>query len=254
MRWRSCVELILYKTYADLKAEAARSYLGVLWWVIEPILFLFAFYVLFVLILERGGPEFVPAFLCAAVVWKWFDSSVKGGSQAIGVHQALLQQVHVPKFVFPTIAVLGSTCRFLPVFSIFCIFLLLFGVSAQASWLALPLLIAVQLLLGLSLALLTGAITPLLPDLKVAIDNGLMLMFFLSGVFFDIDQVQEPVRSYLLLNPMAVLIDEYRSVLLGGHWPEPMRLLWPTALACVLGAAALAILHRLELRYAKVRF
>lgn len=254
MQWRSCLDLILYKTYADLKAEAARSYLGVLWWVIEPILFLFAFYVLFVLILERGGPEFVPAFLCGAVVWKWFDSSVKGGSQAIGVHQALLQQVHVPKFIFPTIAVLGSTCRFLPVFSIFCLFLLAFGIPAQASWLALPLLIAVQLLLGLSLALLTGAITPLLPDLKVAIDNGLMLLFFLSGVFFDINQVQEPVRSYLLLNPMAVLIDEYRSVLLGGHWPEPLRLLGPALLACVLGAAALAILHRLELRYAKVRF
>jgi len=97
-------------------------------------------------------------------------------------------------------------------------------------------------------------VTPLLPDLKVAIDNGLMLLFFLSGVFFDINQVQEPVRSYLLLNPMAVLIDEYRNVLLAGSWPQPMRLLGPTVLALVLGLGALAILHRLELRYAKVRF
>jgi lipopolysaccharide transport system permease protein len=254
MPFRNSVELILYKTYADLKAEAARSYLGVLWWVIEPVLFLFAFYVLFVLVLERGGPGFIPAFLCGAVVWKWFDSSVKGGSQAIGAHQALLQQVYVPKFVFPIIAVLGSTTRFLPVFAIFCVFLLFYGLSPQPTWLAAPVLFLVQLLLGLALALMVGAITPLLPDLKVAIDNAMMMLFFLSGVFFNINEVQEPVRSYLLLNPMAVLIDEYRNVMLRGLWPSPWRLLVIVLASLLVAVLALAVLKQLDRRYAKVRF
>lgn len=254
MQLRNSLELILYKTYTDVKAEAARSYLGLLWWLIEPILFLFAFYVLFVLVLQRGGPDFIPAFLCAAVVWKWFDSGVKGGAYSIGAHQALLQQVYVPKYVFPMINVLGSTLRFLPVFAVFCLFLLLSGRPAYLSWLALPLLFVCQLLLVLSLALLAGAVTPFLPDLRVAIDNGLMLLFFLSGVFFDIDQVHEPLRSYLLLNPMAGLIDEYRNLMLHGLWPDYQRLGLILLFSLLVGAAALALLRHLDHRYGKVRF
>lgn len=254
MQWRNSLELIVYKTYTDVKAEAARSYLGLLWWLIEPVLFLSAFYVLFVLVLERGGPDFVPSFLCAAVVWKWFDSAVKGGAYSIGAHQALLQQVYVPKYVFPMISVFGSTLRFLPVFAVFCLFLLITDRPAHLTWLALPLLFACQLLLVLSLALLAGAVTPFLPDLRVAIDNGLLLLFFLSGVFFDIDQVQEPLRSYLLLNPMAGLIDEYRNLMLRGLWPDYQRLGLILLFSLAVGAAALALLRRLDHRYGKVRF
>lgn len=254
MKIRNAIDLILYKTYADLKAEAERSYLGVLWWIIEPVLYLGAFYILFVLVLHRGDPNFVPTFLCGAVIWKWFDSSVKGGGQSISVHRGLLQQVYVPKYVFPMIAVLGSTARFLPVFTIFCLFLLISGIPVQISWLAMPLLFFTQLLLVLSLAMLVSAVTPFLPDLKVVIDNGLMLLFFLSGVFFNINDVQEPVKSYLLLNPMACLIDEYRNIMIRGVWPDIGRLGTVLTASFAFGFAGLALLKRLDHKYGKVRF
>lgn len=254
MRLRNTLELILYKAYADLRAEAARSYLGLLWWIIEPVLYLCAFYVLFVLVLQRGGPDFVPAFLCGAVVWKWFDNGIKGGSHAISGHRGLLQQVYVPKFIFPVIAVLGSTVRFLPVFVIFAIFLLVYGMPAQSTWLAAPLVMFTQLCLVMALAMLVGAITPFLPDLKVAIDNGMMLLFFISGVFFNINEVQEPLKSYLLLNPMAGLIDEYRNVMIRGMWPNTGRLTVILAFSIAMGGLALALLKRMDHKYGKVRF
>ena len=79
MQLRNTLELILYKSYTDIKAEAARSYLGLLWWIIEPVLYLCAFYILFVLVMHRGDKDFVPTFLCGAVVWKWFASGIQGG-------------------------------------------------------------------------------------------------------------------------------------------------------------------------------
>lgn len=251
---RNSFELILYKVYADLKAEAARSYLGLLWWIIEPILYLCAYYVLFVLVMQRGGSDFAPVFLCGAVVWKWFDSGLKGGSHAISAHRGLLQQVYVPKYIFPVISVLGSTARFLPVFAVFVVFLLLYGIPAQTAWLAAPMVMLTQLCLLLSLAMLVGAITPFLPDLKVVIDNGMMLLFFISGVFFNINEVQEPLKSYLLLNPMAGLIDEYRNVMIRGVWPDTGRLaiIWIASVA--LGALALVLLKQMDHKYGKVRF
>lgn len=254
MLLRNSLELVLYKTYADLKAEAARSYLGLLWWIIEPVLYLCAFYVLFVLVLQRGGPDFVPTFLCGAVVWKWFDSGIKGGSHAISAHRGLLQQVYVPKYIFPVINVLGSTARFLPVFAVFAIFLLLYGIHIHATWLAAPMVMLVQLNLVLSLAMLVGAITPFVPDLKVAIDHGMVLLFFISGVFFNINEVHEPLRSYLLLNPMAGLIYEYRNVMIRGIWPDVTRLSIIMLSSLAIGGFALLLLKRMDHRYGKVGF
>lgn len=251
---RHSLELILYKTYADIKGEAARFYFGLLWWVIEPVLFLAAFYVFFVLVMQRGGEDFVPMFLCGQIVWKWFDSGIKGSSGSISVHRGLLQQVYVPKYIFPVIAVLGSVVRFLPVFAIFVAFLLVYGIPAHATWLAAPLVMLTQLCLVLALGLVVGAITPFLPDLRVILDNGLMLLFFISGVFFNINEVHEPVRSYLLLNPMAGLIDEYRNVMIRGVWPSAERLGVVLAASAALGALGLALLKRLDHKYGKVRF
>lgn len=254
MLLRNSLELILYKTYADLKAEAARSYLGLLWWIIEPVLYLCAFYILFILVLQRGGSDFVPTFLCGAVVWKWFDSGLKGGSHAISAHRGLLQQVYVPKYIFPVIAVLGSTARFLPVFVVFAIFLLLYGIPVKATWLAAPLVMLTQFCLVMALAMLVGAITPFLPDLKVAIDNGMMLLFFISGVFFNINEVHEPLKSYLLFNPMAGLINEYRNVMIRGIWPDTGRLAIILFASVVLGVLALMMLKQMDHKYGKVRF
>lgn len=254
MQIRQVLDLIFYKAYTDIKAEAARSYLGLLWWVIEPLIYLGAFYILFVLVMQRGGTDFVPTFLCGAVIWKWFDSGVKGGGHAISAHRGLLQQVYVPKYIFAVIAVLGSSARFLPVFGIFCVFLLLYGVPVQTSWLAAPVLMFVQFLLVLSIALLVSAITPFLPDLRVAIDQGMMLLFFISGVFFNINEVHEPIRSYLLLNPMAALIDEYRNILIRGAWPNTGRLATIGLASLLIGAMGLALLKQLDHKYGKVRF
>lgn len=251
---RHSLELILYKTYADVKGEAERFYLGLLWWIIEPVLFLATFYIFFVLVMQRGGEDFAPMFLCGQLVWKWFDSGIKGGSGAISVHRGLLQQVYVPKYIFPVIAVLGSVVRFLPVFVIFVMFLLVYGIPAHVTWLAIPLVILTQLCLVLALGLLVGAITPFLPDLRIVLDNGLMLLFFISGVFFNINDVHEPVRSYLLLNPMAGLIDEYRNVMIRGIWPSTERLGLILAASLVIGAVGLGLLKQLDHKYGKVRF
>lgn len=254
MRWRNSLELIFYKAYSDVKAEAARSYLGLLWWILEPVLYLGAFYVLFVLVLQRGGPDFVPTFLCGAVVWKWFDSAIRGGANSIKAYQGLLQQVYVQKFVFPVIVVLGSTARFLPVYALLALFLWWYGVPVRVSWLAIPLIMLVEFLLAVAGAMLLSAITPFLPDLKVAIDNGMTLLFFLSGVFFNINEVHEPLRHYLLLNPMAGLINEYRSVMLHGNWPDWGRLATVALISLILGMLAFMLLWKMDRKYGKLRF
>lgn len=254
MRFRNSIEFIFYKVYADIRAEAARSYLGLLWWLIEPVLYLGAFYVLFVMVLQRGGKDYVPTFLCGIVVWKWFASGLQGGSQSITTHRGLLLQVRVPKLVFPVIAVLGSMVRFIPVFLIFTVFILWYGINIKLAWLAAPILILIQFFLVVTTAMLVGSVTPFIPDLKAAINNGLLLLFFMSGIFFNINQVHEPLKSYLFLNPMAVLIDEYRNVMIRGVWPDIHRLTFVLAFSIITATLSFLLLKRLDQKFGKAGF
>jgi lipopolysaccharide transport system permease protein len=249
---RHYLQLVWYKALAELHAEAARAYLGFLWWIVEPLLYMSAFYVVFGLIFQRGGPDFVPFLLCGLVVWKWFGSTIASSSNAIPANAALMQQVYLPKHLFPAIVLIINTIKFALIFGLLLLFLLIYGVVPAVAWLALPALVAIQFLLIAGVAGLVSAIVPFLPDLRLMLDQVLMLLFFLSGIFFDISAVSGRLHIILMMNPMAVLIESYRTVLIEGQWPAalPLALTFAGSLLGIAGAAA--VLKRYDRIYPKV--
>ncbi len=212
---------------ANLQAESNRAYLGILWWFFEPILYLLVFYVIFTFVIPRGGDGFVFFLLCGLVFWKWFASSVIQSSSAITTRYVLMQQVYIPKVVFPSIVIVTSSMKFMIIFLIFLVFLLVAGVKPNFSWLVyLPVLLMIQLLLITSVSWLCAALTPFFPDLRVILENAMMLGLFMSGIFFDIREIDPSYQLYFYLNPMAVLLEAYRDVLLSSLSPSWEKLLW----------------------------
>ena len=62
--------LIIQKAIADLISEARRGYIGILWWIIEPIIYMLVFYIIFVVVFDRGGEDRVAFLLTGLVIWK----------------------------------------------------------------------------------------------------------------------------------------------------------------------------------------
>lgn len=246
------LSLIAYKARADLLAEARRGWLGALWWIVEPVLYMAVFYVVFVLVLRRGGNNAVEFLLTGLVVWKWFGSAVPMCANSIVASRGLIQQVYLPKILFPLMATLVATWKFLLVFVLLLLFLFFSGVHPALQWLGLAPLLFVQYLVILALGSMLAAVLPFLPDLKLLVDNGVMLLFFVSGIFFDITTVPAGVRFYLHWNPMAGLIENYRAVLLKGAWPDWSLLALIAAFSVVGLLASAWVLHRFDRKYAKV--
>lgn len=246
------VELIFYRTYADLKAEAARGYLGVLWWIIEPLIYLGMFYFFFVHIRQVSDDNVVPFLLSGLVAWKWFASTLPACAKSIVSGVNLMRQVYLPKYVFIWVAALTNAFKFLIVFSLLLAFLLLSGSTPTVAWTTLPLLVATQFFFMLAVSGFLAALVPFIPDLNQIITNLLMPLFFLSGVIFDIKKIPEPFQFYLYLNPLAALFADYRGVLIEGKMPE-----WGTMgaiflLSCVVWAATCALMRRFDRVYPKV--
>jgi len=206
--------LIVYKSYAEIRSEASRSYLGFLWWVLEPLLYLGAFYLIFGIIFERGGPDFVEFLLCGLIFWKLFSSAITVSSNSINSSKGVIQQVYVYKLIFPISAVFSVFLKFIPVFILFLIFIVLTGNEINIHWLETFIVMLIQLTWMASLGILSAILVYYINDIKLLIDNGLLMMFFLSGIFFDIADMPEVYQDYLYLNPMAVFIREYRELLL----------------------------------------
>jgi len=243
---------MVQKSIADLISESRRGSLGLLWWIIEPVLYMSVFYLIFVVVFDRGGEDRVSFLLTGLVAWKWFNSSISQCSICIPSHIGLIRQVYIPKYIFPGIILMTTFIKFLVIFSFLIVFLLVAGKNPSAAWFSLPIVIAVQLLTMLALGSFLAAVVPFLPDIKLLIDNGLILLFFLSGVFFDIRLVPEEVRNYFYLNPMTSIIESYRNILLGGIEPNWQNLGWVVIMA--LGCLALGghLLRRFDRTYAKV--
>lgn len=248
------LSLILYKTYADLRSESERTYVGYLWWILEPIASMAVYYLVFSVILRRGGEDYVGFLFAGIVPWRWFQATVMRGASSILSARGLMQQVYLPKLVLPLVTFLADSFKFALVFVLLLVYFVVGGRPPTVVWLALPLVLAVQALLVCALTLATAAVTPFLPDLRVVLQNVLRLWFFLSGVFYDLELFSAEAQRWLRLNPMAVLLESYRHVLLEATWPDLPRLLAIAAGAAITVALATLLLRRLDHVYPKLRF
>jgi lipopolysaccharide transport system permease protein len=245
-------EFLLYGVYTELRTEVAKRLLGFLWWIIEPVMYMAVFYVVFGLALRQGGPDYVPFLLSGMIAWKWFDGSVRQAGSSLSSNAGLIQQIYLPKSLLGLIQILSNTFKFLIVLALFMVFLIIIGKHPTLSWLALPLVILVQLYLVIGIGLMLGAIIPFAQDLKQVVDNLLMLLMFMSGVFFRPESTPESIRWVFDFNPVVQVIQAYRTILLDGQWPDFAGLGYVCVFATPLLVMALLVFRRFERHYPKL--
>lgn len=245
-------ELILYKTYADLRAETERTYLGFLWWVFEPIMYMSVFYVFFGILLEHRADNFVPFLLVGLTSWQWLKSCLSHGSETILGGHGLMQQVYLPKVIFPIILILTDTVKFIFIFCLLLIFLWIYGFDIGMTYLALPLVLLVQLLFTTALTFILAAIVPFLPDLRFVVENVLLAVFFMSGIIIDANAIPAAYRDYYYWNPIVSIVESYRHILMNNTWPSWFAL-FGIGLISLMGIRfGMQLIRRFEYIYPKI--
>ena len=214
------IDLVFYKTLADLRTDARRYYISYLWWIIEPLLDMLVYYLVFGLLLERGRADFIPFLLIGVISWKWFSTTVIHCTNSIISSKSIINQVNIPKFIFPVIVICKDTFKFFIVFSIVVIFVNFYGITASSTYMYIPFLLIAQLILILATGLMFAAITPFFPDIFIIISHALHLMFFCSGVLYDGRSLPESFQFWFYLNPMARFIEAYRDILMNNRLPD----------------------------------
>lgn len=214
------LELLAFRVRCRLKSEASTSYLNYAWWLLEPVLYMATFYLVFGTLLNGGTANFVAYLLTGLIPWLWFDKSVTNSTRSILGGSPIIMQTQVPIALFPAEVVVQDSVKQLPVFLLLAGFLVLYGIEADHHWLALLPIALIQLALNLAAAFLVAAIVPFLPDVRFLVATGMMLLMFVSGIFYSYDLILPEHQQLFFMNPMAALIKAYRDVLLNHQWPD----------------------------------
>ena len=224
----------------SLKAESARLYLSYLWWLIEPLLYVAVFYVVFDLLLGSERADFLAFLMCGKLTFVWFSKSVVQASRTIVASKGLIGKLDLPKSLFPLASVQEGLYRQAVVFLLLLTFLLLSGYTVTPVWLWLPALMLVNYLLIVTASLIGAYLVCLVFDFSLLISLAMIFLLFTSGIFWDVRELPDPVLAQwvVTINPLAFLVDAYRQVLMFGHPPAlgHLLLLGIGAAACCYGA------------------
>jgi lipopolysaccharide transport system permease protein len=245
-------ELVAFSTYAELRAERARSYLGLIWWVLEPAMQMGAYWLVFGVIFEAGGPDYLPMLLIGLTVWQWMKSCITHGGYAIWTNLPLIRQVQLSPLVFPLVQMLADTVKFVFIFLLLVVILWCIGYRPNIAYLALPIVFVAVFLVAAGAGFVVASVVPLLPDLRFVIEQVLFVVMFLSGVVFSLESVPSPIREIMELNPIAVLMEGTRGILMRGEWPNWVGLTKVGVISIAVCLVGIAFVKRLAPRYPKL--
>ena len=238
-------ELVVHLALREVAARHRFTLLGWLWPVARQLAQLAVLVFVFSGVVDLGIPDY-PAFVFSGLIaWGWFSAGIAEGAGSLLAQRHLVFTPRFPTAALPVVPVAVAMVDVLLALPI--LLALLAGIGeVHLTLLFLPLLLAVQLGLMAGLAWLAAALTVFLRDVRQLVLVALTLMFYLTPVFYDPGRVPERFRWVLDLNPMSVLVQAYRDVLLDGRLPPPGPLLAVAAGSAALAAVGLAVFRRLQ--------
>lgn len=234
----------------SLRADASRYFLGYIWWILEPLLFVGVFYIVFELILKSGREDFLTFLMCGKLAFIWFSKSVSQASNSIVANRGLIGRINVTKTLFPMAVIQEGLYRQVVVF------LLLFGVlyadgfPPSAAWFYLLPVILVNYLMIVTCAYIGGCLVCMMRDFSMLISLGMTFLLFTSGVFWDARDLGDPRLTEVVftLNPLAFILDAYRQVLMHASAPDWSHLL-QIACGCVVLLGLIIMIMRRSSQY-----
>jgi len=225
--------LLAALTRREIESRYRGSALGLLWSLATPLLTLAAFTFVFSVIFRvkwgdssLGHGEFALVAFAGLLIFSAFSDSLVRSPGLVLSQANLVKKVVFPVQVLPAV-ILGGALFQLAIGTV-----VLLGIGAALGLvpgitaLAFPLVLLPLLLGTIGLSWIFSAAGVYFRDLGQAVSLLTMLLMFLIPIFYPASAVPEAFRPIVELNPLAVLVEETRAVLLWNRWPDWSRLLW----------------------------
>lgn len=230
-------EFALTVPLGELRAQNMDSILGNVWHLLNPLLLIGVYYVVFDVILsvgDRGVENFV-AFLSIGILTFFYTrKSLTAGAKSLVTNMPLVRSIRFPRAILPLAAVIKETVALGPALVAIASVVLLTGERPHPAWLLVVPAFAVQMTFNLGGALLLARLADHFRDVQQVLPYFFQIWLYVSGVFYSVEHyVQDPVqRAMFGLNPAYVYISMVRDAILDGAFAPgtwAIGVLWAVA-------------------------
>jgi teichoic acid transport system permease protein len=214
-------EFAWYLANANLKARNASTSLGLLWWVINPLLLAGIYWLVFGVIFpgSRGGADYLAYLISGIFAFYYTRAAMVGGVASILGNRRMLANLNFPRLVLPATAILEGAVGFGASLAIFYPLLgPLGGVWPTARILWLIPIFLIQTMFNFGLAAITARMAVPFRDINNLVPYALRLWLYLSPIIWTVDRLEGTSADLIRLielNPMFQILSVYRTALLG---------------------------------------
>lgn len=202
----------------NIKLKYRRSYLGILWTLIEPLLTMMVLTLVFGTLFGRDDKTFPIYVLCGRLLFSFFSSSTKAGLKAVSGNAAMIKKVYVPKYIYVIADIISNFVTFL----ISLIVLVGVGIALKVRptiyILEAVLPIAILLLMSLGTGLILATLDVFFRDVEYIWSVVTMLLSYASAIFYPTTRVVGTGNAWIFdINPVYMCIANFRNAVLYGQ-------------------------------------
>jgi ABC-type polysaccharide/polyol phosphate export permease len=237
----------------ELRQKYKGSMLGVLWYVINPLVLMGAYTLLFGVILKTQPIKDYPIFLMVGLIaWTFFAQSLLSAAPSLLEQGGLIRKARFPREAIPTSTVTVQLVTFASVLALLAPVAVIIRGSLSAALFLLPVVVLLLYAFVLGLALIVAVLHVYYRDVAPILSAALLPWFFLTPIFYRLQSLSyidhHPFVGTVLgwFNPMAPFIDTLRAVLYDGTAPDWGRLLYIAVAAVVSVLAGLKVFRAME--------
>ncbi len=241
-------------TYRDIRVRYKQSVMGFLWAVLMPVLIVmsgvvvrFAYAFTAHVPINRAD---VASVAVKSLPWAFLVSSIRFSCNSLINNKELVTKIYFPKEIFPLAAVMASLFDLFVASGALLIFLFAIQVGWNIRLLWVPLLLATIVVLACGIGMIGSAAGLFFRDVKYIVEVLLTFGIFFTPVFYDARMFGDKAK-WLLLNPVAPLLEGLSSSVTGRPFPDPLWIVYSVAFSAVALIGGYLFFKRLEPAFAE---
>ena len=246
-------ELLFVLTMRDIKVRYKQTVLGFAWAIIQPVMLMVVFAIFFGGLAKMPSDGFpYPIFVYAALLpWTFFANAVTNSANSLVGSANLVSKVYFPRLIIPLSSVGSGLVDFAIAAVVLLLLMLYYGISWTPNLLMAPVLVAGAVLTALGVGTCLAALNVAYRDFRYVIPFLVQFWMFATPVVYPASLVPQEWKWVLFLNPMAGVIEGFRSAFLGRAF-DVLGLSVSLAVATILFVAGVLYFEKVERRFADI--
>ena len=210
-------DLFFFIVWRDVKVRYAQSILGVGWALIQPIFSMIIFTIIFgnlAKIPSDGIPYAIFSYV-ALVPWTYFSNAMVDSSNSLSVNSEMLTKIYFPRMILPLAATLSKLIDFIIAMSLVVVLMIWYRVVPTWHIFMLPYFLLLLIITAGGLGMWLTALSIQYRDIRYGLNFFVQLIMYGSPIVYPLSIIPEKFRLLYALNPLASIIEGFRSALLG---------------------------------------